>query len=317
MNGFWAEGDLFVPDEGAGPAIVMNPKDRSRRYLIGAVVLVTLCVGTVISTMAILTLQLLWAQAQQFDDASLLRNNGDIVGSLIITAQVVVFNKLYKQLAVYLTDVENQRLENQYEDSLILKVTLFQFCNSYFALFYIAFVKAQGFAIFDSFGAKDRQHRAYTDMCGEVGSESYSLMADGRQLFVKGECMTQLRTLMLSHLVIKPLIENVVQLAIPWAKRKLASWKQQARPPHVHPLPQNPPATPLPLAACVRTRWAQVHQASRRCSRLPLQTRRWPPSPAAAAAARRRGGGPRARSQGEGGVGGEGAGPAREGGCGA
>jgi len=151
-----------------------------------------------------------------------------MLGSLLITGQVVALNSAYKKLAIYLTDVENQRIETAYEDSLILKVTLFQFCNSYFALFYIAFVKAQGFSIFDAFGANDRRGRPYKDMCGTLGAEDFSRHGDN-QLFVRGDCMDELGTLMLSHLVIKPCIENFIQLAVPWAKTRLAEHKRKRR----------------------------------------------------------------------------------------
>jgi hypothetical protein len=108
------------------------------------------------------------------------------------------------------------------------QVTLFQFCNSYFALFYIAFVKAQGFSIFNAFGLKDRRGRPYEDMCGAVGTESFSKLGN-RQLFVRGDCIDELVTLMLSHLVIKPLTENLLQLMVPYLKKKVAEYKRKAR----------------------------------------------------------------------------------------
>eukprot|EP00966_Prymnesium_polylepis_P295140 6815986-Prymnesium_polylepis.1 len=121
LHGFWAEGGIFVEDQNEGAQLVMSPKDRTQVNMIGTAILILLCTATVISTLAILTLQMLWALAHQFE-GTVLRDNGGLIGSLIITAQVVIMNVLYKKLAVYLTDVENHRTEDAYEDALIIKV---------------------------------------------------------------------------------------------------------------------------------------------------------------------------------------------------
>jgi hypothetical protein len=47
----------------------------------------------------------------------------------------------YKQMAIWLTDLENHRLDSLYYDSLILKFSTFQLFNNYSSLFYIGFVK--------------------------------------------------------------------------------------------------------------------------------------------------------------------------------
>eukprot|EP00966_Prymnesium_polylepis_P019160 441403-Prymnesium_polylepis.1 len=186
---------------------------------------------------------MLWGQSPEYD-GTFVRDHGSMLGSLMITAQITFLNLLYGRLAAYLTDVENQRTEVAYEDSLIVKVAarpvlvlamllpecksaqIFQFCNSYFALFYIAFIKSQGFSIFDSFGEKDLRGRPYKDMCGDVGSESFSIL-NGHQVFVRGDCMGELGTLMLSQLVIKPCIEIFVQLVGPWLKKQWAACKHK------------------------------------------------------------------------------------------
>ena len=111
---------------------------------------------------------------------------------------------------------------------------IFQFCNSYFALFYIAFIKSQGFSIFDSFGEKDLRGRPYTDMCGDVGTETFSNL-NGSQVFVRGDCMQELGTLMLSQLIVKPCIEIFVQLIGPWLKKQWAAWRTQVAAPRVSP----------------------------------------------------------------------------------
>jgi len=61
--------------------------------------------------------------------------------SIVAAVQVVALNMVYNQFAVDLNDAENHRRETDHEDSLIAKLFVFTFINSYASLFYIAFVK--------------------------------------------------------------------------------------------------------------------------------------------------------------------------------
>jgi len=60
----------------------------------------------------------------------------------LLTAIVIqVMNDVFMATSVFFTEKENHRLESQYEESLIAKLFLFQFINSYAMLFYIAFFR--------------------------------------------------------------------------------------------------------------------------------------------------------------------------------
>ena len=62
---------------------------------------------------------------------------------MVASSMVIYFiNGFYKSRAVRLTEMENHYTDTQYENNLIAKVFLFQFINSYFYLFYVAFLKA-------------------------------------------------------------------------------------------------------------------------------------------------------------------------------
>ncbi|XP_067127758.1 anoctamin-8 isoform X1 [Centruroides vittatus] len=50
-----------------------------------------------------------------------------------------VLDGVYHRIALWLNNKENYRLEEEYENHLIIKVLLFQFVNSFLSLFYIAF----------------------------------------------------------------------------------------------------------------------------------------------------------------------------------
>lgn len=74
-----------------------------------------------------------------------------ILNLIIIT----LLNQCYEQLARYLTDMEYRRTQSEYDDSLSLKIYLFQFVNYYSAIIYIAFVKGNFIGSTNFFGAQD------------------------------------------------------------------------------------------------------------------------------------------------------------------
>jgi hypothetical protein len=62
------------------------------------------------------------------------------IASVLNTVQITVFNYIYRAIVVKLTDYENPRTDTMYEDSLIIKLFLFQFVNSYASFFFLAFI---------------------------------------------------------------------------------------------------------------------------------------------------------------------------------
>jgi len=62
-----------------------------------------------------------------------------VINLIVIT----ILNYVYDYLAVYLTNIEYHRTQTGYEDSLTLKIYLFQFINYYSSIFYIAFLKGK------------------------------------------------------------------------------------------------------------------------------------------------------------------------------
>ena len=75
-------------------------------------------------------------------------------------------NVVYAKIAKWFNDLENYRTDTQWEDGYIIKTFVFQFANSYGAVFYIAFVKALGLSPFSAFGYTDVHKKAYGDTCG-------------------------------------------------------------------------------------------------------------------------------------------------------
>jgi len=65
--------------------------------------------------------------------------DGSTIASCINSIQIAVLNTYYTKLAIFLTDDENHRTDILYEDSLIWKLFIFKFVNTFSSFFYIAF----------------------------------------------------------------------------------------------------------------------------------------------------------------------------------
>lgn len=66
-----------------------------------------------------------------------------ITAGLINLVCILILNYLYNHLAEWLTEMELQRTQTEYDESLTLKIYMFQFINYYSCLFYITFLKGK------------------------------------------------------------------------------------------------------------------------------------------------------------------------------
>uniref|UniRef100_A0A4W5JXB6 Anoctamin n=1 Tax=Hucho hucho TaxID=62062 RepID=A0A4W5JXB6_9TELE len=66
-----------------------------------------------------------------------------VTASIISFVVIMVLNILYERVAIWITDFELPRTKTDYENSLTLKMFLFQFVNYYSSCFYIAFAKGK------------------------------------------------------------------------------------------------------------------------------------------------------------------------------
>ncbi|VEN48394.1 unnamed protein product [Callosobruchus maculatus] len=66
-----------------------------------------------------------------------------ITAALINLVCIVILNLIYDRLAEWLTEKELQRTQTEFDDSLALKIYMFQFVNYYSSIFYIAFLKGK------------------------------------------------------------------------------------------------------------------------------------------------------------------------------
>lgn len=66
-----------------------------------------------------------------------------VTAGIINLVCIVILNTVYFKLAYYLTDLELPRSQTEFEESLTLKIYMFQFINFYTSIFYIAFIKGK------------------------------------------------------------------------------------------------------------------------------------------------------------------------------
>ena len=66
--------------------------------------------------------------------------NSIIIGPSILNALlIIIFGGLYKNLSFYITGKENYQYSNDHSQSLIKKLYIFAFVNSYYSPFFVAF----------------------------------------------------------------------------------------------------------------------------------------------------------------------------------
>ncbi|CAF4512927.1 unnamed protein product [Rotaria socialis] len=79
----------------------------------------------------------------------------------------VILSQFYYWIARKLTDLELHKYQSKYDDSLTIKIYLFQFVNFYSSLFYIAFFKGRFFAYPSKYNTSSSG--SFTEQCDPAG----------------------------------------------------------------------------------------------------------------------------------------------------
>jgi hypothetical protein len=153
------------------------------------------------------------------------------LGSIISAGSIVVFGKVYEQVAVVLTNVENHRTQTQYEDAQITKSFLFQAFNNFFVLFFIAFFK-QG--EIDSVGLIPVEARNSTCVPKLISCDVSELHTDVAERCINGElqvpsCMSELQTQLLIVFCLKQVLLGSLEILIPFCKARARSKLNEVR----------------------------------------------------------------------------------------
>jgi hypothetical protein len=131
---------------------------------------------------------------------------GATVASIAQALCTVLLNMIYKEIAVCMVDYENYRTDMEWENAIVQKVFPFQFINSYFSLFYIAFLK------------------------GKIGTlDGYDDQCKGSNNLPSANCMYELNTLLLSTLVTTQIAGTIAEAMLPYVSYKLQLWAEEAK----------------------------------------------------------------------------------------
>mmetsp|Transcript_21883 Transcript_21883/g.36229 ORF Transcript_21883/g.36229 Transcript_21883/m.36229 type:complete len:738 (+) Transcript_21883:131-2344(+) len=206
-RGFWSDSD-WIPLDDLDNSLYNFPKSMledkhasTRREVVagGLSIIAVLIVAVMAVCVSLLGLRtFLYHTVGSFPSS--------IIGGLLFTISIQLFNFFYGKLAVYLNDRENHRTDTDYQDALIFKVFLFQFVNSYVSFFYVAYVKNAQLTVFGV------QERCISTIPGGPPN-----------------CMYELQRQIQSVFFFQIALGNIIEVFIPFIKRKLKSWNDARR----------------------------------------------------------------------------------------
>lgn len=116
--------------------VVRRPQVRSyfRLLLIGLPVTVAFCALVIYCVMATQI-----AYDKKYDKMDKIPFYASFIPSVALTAYITIFSAIFKPLAEWLTNYEDHQWVASHENSLIMKLIMFHFVNSYIANFVFAY----------------------------------------------------------------------------------------------------------------------------------------------------------------------------------
>mmetsp|Transcript_84755 Transcript_84755/g.169282 ORF Transcript_84755/g.169282 Transcript_84755/m.169282 type:complete len:737 (-) Transcript_84755:133-2343(-) len=151
-----------------------------------------------------------------------------VSGGVMMAIVIQITNRIYRAVSVVLNDWENHRTETEYEDALIIKTFTFQAFNSYFALIYVAFVKATEITPFPWLPDTDYCH----DMSNFIERSAEDIRADhdGTNPY----CMGELGMMLVGMAVSSQFLGKLVEVGLPrlkqWCRTKRKAAQRNATP---------------------------------------------------------------------------------------
>lgn len=121
-----------------------------------------------------------------------------ITASLISFIIIMILNIIYEKVAIMITNFELPRTQTDYENSLTMKMFLFQFVNYYSSCFYIAFFKGK--------------------FVGYPGDPVYWLGKYRNEECDPGGCLFELTTQLTIIMGGKAIWNNIQEVLLPWVK---------------------------------------------------------------------------------------------------
>ncbi|PWA19397.1 hypothetical protein CCH79_00018414 [Gambusia affinis] len=138
-----------------------------------------------------------------------------VTAGLLNFVVIMILNTLYERVAIWITDFELPRTRTDYENSLTLKMFLFQFVNYYSSCFYIAFVKGK--------------------IVGHPGQPVYILGKYRNEECDPGGCLIELTTQLAIIMGGKAIWNNIQEVLVPWVKNLIFRYCTRVNPKKVDP----------------------------------------------------------------------------------
>jgi len=196
------------------PTPYFSSGTRRRRYIASGILILLMLTLVIWAVIAVIVFRLA-IRVTLYNRYENLQNSAaaitSVLAAILNLITILILNIIYEKLAIALTDWENHERQTEHEQALTLKVSLFQFVNSYASIFYIAYFKGQFVGRpgdrGELFGIRDED-------CPEYG------------------CMLELTIQLAIIMVGKQVFGNFVEVILPWLKQKLGKtfrrWRMAA-----------------------------------------------------------------------------------------
>jgi len=156
-------------------------------------------------------------------------NYGEVAGSIVHASCIVGMGQLYRGLAGVFNDWETHRTDVKYENHLIAKVFLFEFCNNFLSMFWITFLAiylcAELEEVASTLGA--RPAHAMAEQAPSCLEGKYGSASQCSRRF-RDSVMDELAGKLSSLLGVRMVVGNVTEVAVPMAMTMLRA-RQQAK----------------------------------------------------------------------------------------
>lgn len=138
-----------------------------------------------------------------------------ITASIISFIIIMILNTIYEKVAIMITNFELPRTQTDYENSLTMKMFLFQFVNYYSSCFYIAFFKGR--------------------FVGYPGDPVYWLGKYRNEECDPGGCLLELTTQLTIIMGGKAIWNNIQEVLLPWIMNLIGRYRSVSRPENIRP----------------------------------------------------------------------------------
>ncbi|XP_053412690.1 anoctamin-6 [Nycticebus coucang] len=132
-----------------------------------------------------------------------------ITASIISFIIIMILNTIYEKVAIMITNFELPRTQTDYENSLTMKMFLFQFVNYYSSCFYIAFFKGK--------------------FVGYPGDPVYWLGKYRNEECDPGGCLLELTTQLIIIMGGKAIWNNIQEVLLPWIMNLIGRYHRVSR----------------------------------------------------------------------------------------